>query len=69
MRLKDKTAIVQKLQRDSVTLLGQAELRARFAQLGLDTVGSSPEALATIVKSDIAKWAKVIKDAGITAGD
>ena len=40
-----------------------------FPQLGLDTVGSAPAELAAIVKNDIAKWSKVIKEAGITAGD
>ena len=40
-----------------------------FAQLGLDTVGSSPEQLAAIIRSDIGKWAKVIKEAGITASE
>jgi tripartite-type tricarboxylate transporter receptor subunit TctC len=38
-------------------------------QLGLDTVGSAPAELAVVVKTDIAKWSKVIKEAGITAAD
>jgi tripartite-type tricarboxylate transporter receptor subunit TctC len=62
-------AIVMKLHQDTVKVLGQPEMRARFAQLGLDTVGSSPGELAAIIKSDIAKWTKVIKEAGITATD
>jgi len=37
--------------------------------MGLDTVGNSPEELASIIKSDITKWAKVIKEANITATD
>ena len=37
----------------------------KFTQLGLDTVSGSPMELAAIIKSDIVKWAKVIKDAGI----
>ncbi len=46
-------------------MLAEPEARARFAQLGLDTVGSSPDALAAVIKSDIAKWSGVIKEAGI----
>ena len=61
--------IVDKIRQETLKILAQADLRARFAQLGLDTVGNSPGELAAIIKTDIAKWAKVIKDAGITAGE
>jgi tripartite-type tricarboxylate transporter receptor subunit TctC len=40
-------------------------MREKFTQLGLDTVSGSPTELAANIKSDIVKWAKVIKDAGI----
>ena len=50
-------------------LIAQPDLREKFAQLGADTVGSSPEEFGALIKADIAKWAKVIKDAGIKAGD
>ena len=62
-------AIVNKLHQDSVKVLAQADMRASFTKLGLDMVGSTPGELAAIIKSDIAKWGKVIKDAGITASD
>jgi len=62
-------AIVSKVHQDVVKVLAQPDLRTRFAQLGLDTVGGTPADLAVIVKDDIAKWTKVIKDAGITAAD
>ncbi len=60
-------AVVSKVHQDVVKVL--PDLRARFAQLGLDTVGGAPAELAVIVKNDIAKWTKVIKEAGITAAD
>jgi len=50
-------------------VIGDAQMRANLAQLGLDAVGSSPAELATIMKSDIAKWARVIRDAGIKASE
>jgi tripartite-type tricarboxylate transporter receptor subunit TctC len=62
-------AIVNKLHQDTVKVLAQPDMRASFTKLGLDTVGSTPGELAAILKSDIAKWAKVIKEAGITASD
>ena len=62
-------AIVNKLHQDSLKALAHPDMRASLTKLGLDTVGSAPAEFATIMKSDIAKWAKVIKEAGITASD
>ncbi len=45
------------------------EMKAKLAQLGLDTASDPPDAFAAIIKADIAKWAKVIKDANIKAGE
>jgi tripartite-type tricarboxylate transporter receptor subunit TctC len=61
--------VIHKLHQESLKALAQPTLRARFAQLGLDTVGSSPAELAAIIKADIGKWARVIKEAGITASE
>jgi tripartite-type tricarboxylate transporter receptor subunit TctC len=57
--------ILSKLHRDISKIAVQPDTREKFANLGLDTIGGSPEELATILKSDIVKWAKVIKEAGI----
>ena len=62
-------AVVNKVHQDVMKVLAQPDLRSRFAQLGLDTVGSTPAELAVIVKNDIAKWTRVIKQAGITAAN
>jgi len=61
--------IVNKVHQEVLKGLAQPDLRAKFAKLGLDTVGNSPAELAAIIKSDIGKWAKLIKDAGITANE
>jgi tripartite-type tricarboxylate transporter receptor subunit TctC len=60
-------AIVNRLHQDALKVLAQPDTRTSFTKLGLDMVGSTPGELAAIIKSDIAKWGKVIKDAGITA--
>lgn len=61
--------IVNKVHQETLKIVAQPAMRARFAQLGLDTVGNSPDELAAVIKSDIGKWARVIKDAGITASE
>jgi tripartite-type tricarboxylate transporter receptor subunit TctC len=47
----------------------EPEMKAKLAQLGLDAASDPPDAFAAIIKADIAKWAKVIKDANIKAAD
>lgn len=63
------TALIDKVHQEAVKVLAQPDMQARFSQLGLDPAGTSPIELAAIIRSDIEKWAKVIKDAGITASE
>lgn len=62
-------AIRNKVYQESIKVVENPELRARFVQLGLDITPKRGEEVAAIIKSDINKWAKVIKDAGITLGE
>ncbi len=56
--------VVRKLHLETVKALAHADLRAKFNDLGMDIVGSTPGQLAAVIKADIPKWAKVIKDSG-----
>ena len=55
-------AIINRLNQEIVRVLSMAEVKKRFLNEGLETVGSSPEQLAAAVKADTARIAKVIKD-------
>jgi tripartite-type tricarboxylate transporter receptor subunit TctC len=44
-----------------------ADTRERIAQLGLEASVNSPEEFAVVIKTDTAKWAKVIRAANIKA--
>lgn len=57
--------IINQLNREIVRLLNTTELKERFLNVGTEAVGSSPGEFAAQTKSNIAKLAKVIKDAGI----
>ncbi len=61
--------IIDKLNRDTVRALAMPDLRAKLAQVGIDVTGSTPAELAAVIKAEIPQWAKVIKDAGIKAGE
>jgi tripartite-type tricarboxylate transporter receptor subunit TctC len=58
--------ILAKVHQESMKVIANPELRARFAQLGLDIAVKGSEEVAAIIRTDTDKWAKVIKDAGIT---
>ena len=60
-------AVVDTLQREVARILARPETRAKFAELGFETIGSTPEQFAAQIRTEIARWAKVIKDAGIKA--
>lgn len=62
-------AILNKVYQEAMKVVANAEMRTRFTQLGLDVTPKKGEEVSTIIKTDIEKWAKVIKDAGISMTD
>ncbi len=62
---KTPPAIVQHLNQLIVAGLNQPEIRERFLNVGVEVVGSTPEQFTGVIKADIARMAKVIKEAGI----
>jgi len=58
-------AIVAALHKITTTALADPSVREKLAEQGLTTVGNSPEQFRDYIASETAKWAKVIKDAGI----
>jgi len=58
-------SMVARLNADMVKILNSPEVKERFASVGVEPVGSSPQELAAYIRSETAKWAKVIKQAGI----
>jgi tripartite-type tricarboxylate transporter receptor subunit TctC len=59
--------IVDRLHDAIVKALNQPDVREKFARDGAQPIGSTPEQFAAYIKSETAKWAKVVKDAGIKA--
>ena len=57
--------ILRKLHLETVNALAQPDVRAKFADLGLETIGNSPDEFAAAVKSEIPRWARLIKESGI----
>ncbi len=60
-------AIVERLQREIATALDKPDVRTKLAALGAEPIGNSPADFAAMIKSETAKWGKIVKDASIKA--
>lgn len=58
-------AVVSKLSAETARILKLPDVSKRISELGAEPVGSTPEQFAELIKTEIAKWAKVIKDANV----
>ena len=59
--------IVQRLNTEIVRILQSPDVKERFLKQGVDVQTSTPEQFDAFVRSEVVRWAKVIKDAGIRA--
>ena len=59
--------IIVKLHADITRTLGLPEVKDKLTTLGFDLAGGTPDAFATLIKNDIARFGKLIKAAGIQA--
>ena len=64
---KTPVTIIRRLNQEVVRALNQSDIKEKLANTGAEVVGSSPEQAASVIKSDMARLGKVIKDAGIRA--
>jgi len=57
--------VLKKLNADVNAVMGMPDVQSNLLKQGLHPGTSSPEALHALIKSDLARWAKVIADAHI----
>ena len=60
-------AIVTKLHDETVRALKAADMREKFSAQGFEPAGTTPAEFGAYIRSEIAKWGKVIREAGIKA--
>lgn len=61
-------AIVVRLNREIGETLKAPEMVDSFRKQGIDLDGSTPEAFGALIKSEIPKWRRIVKESGATAG-
>ena len=59
--------VVNTINAEIVKILNRPDAKEKLFNLGMEVVGSSPAQLEAMVKSETAKWRKVIKEAGLRA--
>jgi tripartite-type tricarboxylate transporter receptor subunit TctC len=57
--------IIARLNTDSVAALNVAEVKEKMAAQGLFVTANAPEPFNAFVKKEIARWTKIVKDAGV----
>ncbi len=59
--------IIVRLNREITEALSQPEMRDGFARIGTDVVATDSVKFAELIRSEVAKWAKVVKETGVQA--
>ena len=61
------TETISRINRDFIEVMNAPDTKAELAQKGLNVATSTPTQLATIIKTDLARWKKVVIEANIVA--
>ena len=56
--------IISKLHLQISKLLENPEIKSQLIGLGVEPVSSSPEELANLLRDDLVRWSKIVKDSG-----
>jgi tripartite-type tricarboxylate transporter receptor subunit TctC len=60
-------ALINRLNREIARVLDKPEVKERFQSSGVEVASSSPAQVTALMKAEIARWTKVIKEANIRA--
>jgi tripartite-type tricarboxylate transporter receptor subunit TctC len=59
--------VIQKLNAEVLKILAMPDVRERFLTQGVEPLGSTPEQFGEHIRAQMAKWDKVVRDAGVLA--
>ncbi|MCW5604285.1 MAG: tripartite tricarboxylate transporter substrate binding protein [Burkholderiales bacterium] len=61
-------AVVMKLNHEVVRIVESPEMKSRFVTQGVDLTTSTPEEFADLIRTEIPKWRKIVRDSGASVG-
>lgn len=59
--------IIDRLNKEAVGALASAEVKDKFALQGLEPMTSTPDGFSAFIRTEIARWGKIVRDSGISA--
>jgi len=59
--------VVTRLNGEIEKLLQQPDMRGRLAAIGFEPVGGTPRQFSEYLKTELVKWARVVRETGATA--
>jgi tripartite-type tricarboxylate transporter receptor subunit TctC len=59
--------IIDKINRDVRTVLSMSDVKEKLAEQGIEAAPSSAAEMSKLVNADLARWARVVREAGIKA--
>jgi tripartite-type tricarboxylate transporter receptor subunit TctC len=64
---KTPTAVVNRLNQAIQKIVGQPDVRTSLQNAGIEPESTTPAQFADLVRNDLAKWSRIIREAGIKA--
>jgi tripartite-type tricarboxylate transporter receptor subunit TctC len=58
-------AIVELLNREILRIIALADVKEKFAAIGFEPIGTTPEEFAARIRTEVPRWAKIIREANI----
>jgi tripartite-type tricarboxylate transporter receptor subunit TctC len=59
--------VISKLSRETIKVMAQADLKERFASLGMEPMSSTPEQFSAHLRAETVKWARIVRESGAKA--
>jgi len=63
--IKTPSVVVSRLNREIVQVVTRADIKAKLLGIGTEVVTGTPEQCMTMLRSEVARWGKLIKEVGI----
>jgi tripartite-type tricarboxylate transporter receptor subunit TctC len=57
--------VIEKLNAATLKVIAQAAVREKFAGIGAQVTGGTPEDFAAYIRNDLSKWTRIVKDANV----